>query len=103
MSLSEHFAFQISGCPNFCVQFLNQMCIDERVKEVISKIQHHLDVLEHSVARVSSRAEVFGAVQQVWRAYVYLGMVFVCVCLCVYVCVCACVFVCVFVCVCVFV
>ncbi|XP_076467389.1 uncharacterized protein LOC143298371 isoform X2 [Babylonia areolata] len=46
------------------VEILNQLCADERVQEVISKIQHHLDILEHSVARVSSRAEVFGAVQQ---------------------------------------
>ncbi|XP_070190240.1 uncharacterized protein [Littorina saxatilis] len=46
------------------IELLNSLCSDERVQEVISKIHHHLDILEHSVARVSSRAEVFGAVQQ---------------------------------------
>jgi len=31
----------------------------------LAKIQTHIDVLEKSTARVSSRAEVFGAIQQV--------------------------------------
>ncbi|KAK7479644.1 hypothetical protein BaRGS_00029110 [Batillaria attramentaria] len=46
------------------VETLNQLCGDEKVQDVVAKIHHHLDILEHSVARVSSRAEVFGAVQQ---------------------------------------
>ena len=61
--------------PNLRVQLLNQVCFDERVQELISKIQHHLDVLEHSVARVSSRAEVFGAVQQVRCGVLCVNMV----------------------------
>ncbi|PVD28891.1 hypothetical protein C0Q70_11486 [Pomacea canaliculata] len=46
------------------VETLNQLCNDEQVKTVIFKIQHHLNILEASVARLSGRAEVFGAVQQ---------------------------------------
>lgn len=46
------------------LELLKQLCHDERVQEVISKIQHHLDILEPSIARLSSRAEVLGAVQQ---------------------------------------
>lgn len=46
------------------VETLNRLCSDEQVQDVVAKICHHLDILEHSMARVSSRAEVFGAVQQ---------------------------------------
>ena len=72
-------------------QSLNELCQDEDVTKVISKIQHHLEILEPSVARVSSRAEVFGAVQQV--IYTLCLCVFVCLSVYVSVCVCLCVFV----------
>ena len=48
-------------------QTLNQICTDPQVREVLTKIQNHIDVLEKSTARVSSRAEVLGAIQQVWE------------------------------------
>ena len=48
------------------LQTLNQLCTDPQVREVLTKIQNHIDVLEKSTARVSSRAEVLGAIQQVW-------------------------------------
>ena len=47
------------------MQKLNQICTDPQVREVLTKIQNHIDILEKSTARVSSRAEVFGAIQQV--------------------------------------
>lgn len=43
---------------------LNQICTDPQVREVLTKIQNHIDILEKSTARVSSRAEVLGAIQQ---------------------------------------
>ncbi|XP_069102190.1 uncharacterized protein [Argopecten irradians] len=46
------------------LETLNQLCIDTQVRDVLRKIQAHLDILEQATARVSSRAEVFGAVQQ---------------------------------------
>ncbi|KAL4233553.1 mrvi1 protein [Mactra antiquata] len=46
------------------LETLNQICTDPQVREVLSKIQKHIDILEKSTARVSSRAEVFGAIQQ---------------------------------------
>lgn len=46
-------------------QQLNQICVDTQVRELLLKIQRHITVLEQASARVSSRAEVFGAVQQV--------------------------------------
>ena len=46
-------------------QQLNQICVDSQVRDLLLKIQKHITVLEQASARVSSRAEVFGAVQQV--------------------------------------
>ncbi|XP_060071644.1 inositol 1,4,5-triphosphate receptor associated 1-like [Ylistrum balloti] len=46
------------------LETLNQLCTDTQVRDVLRKIQAHLDILEQAAARVSSRAEVFGAVQQ---------------------------------------
>ncbi|XP_077530084.1 uncharacterized protein LOC144142445 isoform X2 [Haemaphysalis longicornis] len=37
---------------------------DERVREVVAKIRSHVDVIQQSTDRVSSQAEVYGAVQQ---------------------------------------
>ncbi|KAK8776100.1 hypothetical protein V5799_030561 [Amblyomma americanum] len=37
---------------------------DERVREVVAKIRNHVDVIQQSTDRVSSQAEVYGAVQQ---------------------------------------
>lgn len=41
------------------------MCVDVSMRDMLAKLQHHLEVLEQSTVRVSSRAEVYGAVQQV--------------------------------------
>ena len=38
---------------------------DSEIRPVYQKIQQHVEVLEQSTARVSSRAEQLGAVQQV--------------------------------------
>ncbi|ESO92213.1 hypothetical protein LOTGIDRAFT_121297 [Lottia gigantea] len=46
------------------VDLLNHLCTDGQIRDVISKIKNHIDVLEQCAARVSSRAEVLGAVQQ---------------------------------------
>ncbi|XP_050391345.1 inositol 1,4,5-triphosphate receptor associated 1 isoform X3 [Patella vulgata] len=46
------------------VETLNRLCSDTQIREVITKIRNHIDVLEQCAARVSSRAEVLGAVQQ---------------------------------------
>lgn len=40
-------------------------CVDSQVQDVLKKIRRHIDVLEQGSTKVSSRAEVFGAVQQV--------------------------------------
>lgn len=40
-------------------------CVDSQVQDVLKKIRRHIDVLELGSTKVSSRAEVFGAVQQV--------------------------------------
>ncbi|CAC5417152.1 MRVI1 [Mytilus coruscus] len=39
-------------------------CVDSQVQDVLKKIRRHIDVLEQTSTKVSSRAEVFGAVQQ---------------------------------------
>ena len=39
--------------------------LDTQVRDVLLKIQKHIDVLEQVTSRLSGRAEVFGAVQQV--------------------------------------
>ena len=46
-------------------QALSPFCTDATSRDLFSKIQHHVEVLEQSTTRVSSRAEVHGAVQQV--------------------------------------
>ncbi|XP_046553916.1 inositol 1,4,5-triphosphate receptor associated 1-like isoform X2 [Haliotis rubra] len=43
---------------------LNQSVTDAKLRDVIQRIQGHIEILEQSAAKVSSRAEVFGAVQQ---------------------------------------
>ena len=44
---------------------MGQFCSDPAMSHVISKLQQHVDILEQATARVSSRAELHGAVQQV--------------------------------------
>ena len=46
-------------------QALSPFCNDSASRDVYNKIKHHVEVLEQSTVRVSSRAEVHGAVQQV--------------------------------------
>ncbi|KAH6924700.1 hypothetical protein HPB50_022189 [Hyalomma asiaticum] len=47
-------------------QTLDSLCTDdERVREVVAQIRNHVDVIQQSTDRVSSQAEVYGAVQQV--------------------------------------
>ena len=53
----------------FLLQALGPFCGDSASREIYSKVQHHVEVLEQSTTRVSSRAEVHGAVQQVSRLY----------------------------------
>ncbi|KAL3882484.1 hypothetical protein ACJMK2_028821 [Sinanodonta woodiana] len=43
---------------------LNHLCTDPQVRRELSKIRQHLETLQQTAARVSSRAEVYGAVQQ---------------------------------------
>ncbi|XP_065309631.1 inositol 1,4,5-triphosphate receptor associated 2-like isoform X3 [Dermacentor albipictus] len=46
-------------------QTLDSLCTDdERVREVVAQIRNHVDVIQQSTDRVSSQAEVYGAVQQ---------------------------------------
>lgn len=59
----ENVAKEIKGLREALEQ-LNQICVDTQVRELLLKIQRHITVLEQASARVSSRAEVFGAVQQ---------------------------------------
>lgn len=42
-----------------------QQTNDPQVREAVNNIQHYVEVLQQAVARISGRAEVFGAVQQV--------------------------------------
>ena len=60
----------------FLLQQLNQICVDSQVRDLLLKIQKHITVLEQASARVSSRAEVFGAVQQVGVLNRYSGCLF---------------------------
>ncbi|GFO28230.1 LOW QUALITY PROTEIN: lymphoid-restricted membrane protein, partial [Plakobranchus ocellatus] len=46
------------------IETLGDLAFDPQVRDVVEKIRLHIDVLEISAAKVSSRAEVFGAVQQ---------------------------------------
>ncbi|KAJ8315703.1 hypothetical protein KUTeg_007853 [Tegillarca granosa] len=51
-------------CLKELVDTLNHMFSDIQVRDILQKIKHHVDILEQSSARVSSRSEVYGAVQQ---------------------------------------
>lgn len=44
-----------------------QQTNDPQVREAVNNIQHYVEVLQQAVARISGRAEVFGAVQQEQR------------------------------------
>ncbi|KAK3746055.1 hypothetical protein RRG08_065220 [Elysia crispata] len=46
------------------IETLGDLSCDPQIRDVMEKIKLHIDVLEISAAKVSSRAEVFGAVQQ---------------------------------------
>ncbi|RUS81280.1 hypothetical protein EGW08_010954 [Elysia chlorotica] len=46
------------------IETLGDLSCKPQVREVVDKIRLHIDILEISAATVSSRAEVFGAVQQ---------------------------------------
>ncbi|EEC10121.1 lymphoid-retiricted membrane protein, jaw1, putative, partial [Ixodes scapularis] len=46
-------------------QKLDSLCPeDEKIRETVAKIQNHVAVIQQSTDRVSSQAEVYGAVQQ---------------------------------------
>ncbi|XP_074642699.1 uncharacterized protein LOC141899953 [Tubulanus polymorphus] len=49
------------------LKLLGQQCVTSEGREVLAKVQRHVEVLEQSTARVSSRAELHGAVQQEGR------------------------------------
>lgn len=57
-----HFLFLTSG---IYLQALNLKATRADVRELISKIQNHLDIAQQATARVSGRSETYGAVQQV--------------------------------------
>lgn len=46
------------------IESLGDVSCNPEIRDVVGKIKLHIDVLEISAAKVSSRAEVFGAVQQ---------------------------------------
>uniref|UniRef100_A0A0B6ZHL4 Lymphoid-restricted membrane protein n=1 Tax=Arion vulgaris TaxID=1028688 RepID=A0A0B6ZHL4_9EUPU len=46
------------------VESLSELVADAQVRSVLQKIKQHINVLEQFAAKVSSRAEVYGAVQQ---------------------------------------
>ena len=43
---------------------MNRVCLDAETREVLSRLGQQIDVLRQSAERVSSSAEVYGAVQQ---------------------------------------
>jgi len=49
------------------MESLSPFCADSSTRDIYSRIQHHIDILEQSTSRVSSRAEMHGAVQQELR------------------------------------
>ncbi|CAN7975609.1 unnamed protein product [Ixodes persulcatus] len=62
--------YPVQVCVCVCVwsdaQKLNSLCPeDEKIRETVAKIQNHVAVIQQSTDRVSSQAEVYGAVQQV--------------------------------------
>jgi len=46
------------------VEELSQVCLDGEAREVLHKIQQQVDVVKQTAERISSSAEVYGAVQQ---------------------------------------
>ena len=44
-------------------QELSQVCLDGEAREVLHKIQQQVDVVKQTAERISSSAEVYGAVQ----------------------------------------
>lgn len=46
---------------------LNQLCADPDMREVITKTQQHVDIVQQATVRMSSRAETYGAIQQEQR------------------------------------
>ncbi|KAH9499063.1 hypothetical protein Btru_005586 [Bulinus truncatus] len=46
------------------LESLNEMVSDPQARAMVQKLRQHIEVLEQAAARVSSRAEVYGAVQQ---------------------------------------
>ncbi|XP_035212232.1 uncharacterized protein LOC118186247 isoform X3 [Stegodyphus dumicola] len=46
---------------------LNQLCTESDMREVITKTQQHVDIVQQATMRMSSRAETYGAVQQEQR------------------------------------
>ncbi|XP_070540468.1 putative leucine-rich repeat-containing protein DDB_G0290503 isoform X3 [Ptychodera flava] len=49
------------------LQDLNPICVDVRTKDLLDKLKHHVDVVNKTTSRLSSKAEVHGAVQQEGR------------------------------------
>ena len=47
----------------FLFQELSQVCLDGEAREVLHKIQQQVDVVKQTAERISSSAEVYGAVQ----------------------------------------
>ncbi|GFS73583.1 lymphoid-restricted membrane protein [Nephila pilipes] len=46
---------------------LNQLCTESDMREIITKTQQHVDIVQQSTMRMSSRAETYGAIQQEQR------------------------------------
>ncbi|XP_078000076.1 uncharacterized protein LOC144452794 [Glandiceps talaboti] len=46
---------------------LNPICVDVETKDVLDKLKHHVDIIQQTATRLSSKAEVHGAVQQEGR------------------------------------
>lgn len=43
---------------------LNQLCTESDMREIITKTQQHVDIVQQATHRMSSRAETYGAIQQ---------------------------------------
>nr|CAD7406547.1 unnamed protein product [Timema cristinae] len=52
---------------NMAAENLNRLCVDSESVEVLTQIQSQVDILQQSTNRVSTSAEMFGAVQQEHR------------------------------------
>ncbi|GIY77569.1 hypothetical protein CDAR_101431 [Caerostris darwini] len=46
---------------------LNQLCTESDMREIITKTQQHVDIVQQATMRMSSRAETYGAIQQEQR------------------------------------